>query len=281
MTDALLAALRERSGLLMRSAAADLKPLPATGTAHGHVRLPDGRLARVAYAHEGDPDGGGAPARAGRSVPPSRAGRPHAASARRDRAARRPAGRRADRRLHRWPRAAPAGRTRRHGRHAGAHPCAAAAVRRLADPAPEESLPRDARSASSRTPCASSTRPCPTPARAPRSPRSCSLMRGMAPAFAQARAAAHRGAGRHPSRQLHRRSRAASPGSSISRKSMSARPRSISRMQRLPPRRCGIPMSAKCCHAPRCRRFYDAISREGRDGGRPPRCSRGSCRCAG
>jgi aminoglycoside phosphotransferase (APT) family kinase protein len=29
-------------------------PLPATGTAHGHVRLPDGRLARVAYAHEGD-----------------------------------------------------------------------------------------------------------------------------------------------------------------------------------------------------------------------------------
>jgi aminoglycoside phosphotransferase (APT) family kinase protein len=29
-------------------------PLPATGTAHGHVRLADGRLARVAYAHEGD-----------------------------------------------------------------------------------------------------------------------------------------------------------------------------------------------------------------------------------
>lgn len=29
--------------------------LPATGTAHGHVRLPDGRLARIAYAHEGDP----------------------------------------------------------------------------------------------------------------------------------------------------------------------------------------------------------------------------------
>jgi aminoglycoside phosphotransferase (APT) family kinase protein len=28
--------------------------LPATGTAHGHVRLPDGRLARIAYAHEGD-----------------------------------------------------------------------------------------------------------------------------------------------------------------------------------------------------------------------------------
>jgi len=28
--------------------------LPATGTAHGHVRLADGRLARVAYAHEGD-----------------------------------------------------------------------------------------------------------------------------------------------------------------------------------------------------------------------------------
>jgi aminoglycoside phosphotransferase (APT) family kinase protein len=29
-------------------------PLPATGTAHGHVRLPNGRLARIAYAHEGD-----------------------------------------------------------------------------------------------------------------------------------------------------------------------------------------------------------------------------------
>jgi aminoglycoside phosphotransferase (APT) family kinase protein len=29
--------------------------LPATGTAHGHVRLQNGLLARVAYAHEGDP----------------------------------------------------------------------------------------------------------------------------------------------------------------------------------------------------------------------------------
>lgn len=29
--------------------------LPATGTAHGHVRLKDGRLARIAYAYEGDP----------------------------------------------------------------------------------------------------------------------------------------------------------------------------------------------------------------------------------
>lgn len=29
--------------------------LPATGTAHGHVRLADGRLARIAYAHEDDP----------------------------------------------------------------------------------------------------------------------------------------------------------------------------------------------------------------------------------
>lgn len=29
--------------------------LPATGTAHGHVRLASGLLARVAYAHEGDP----------------------------------------------------------------------------------------------------------------------------------------------------------------------------------------------------------------------------------
>jgi len=29
--------------------------LPATGTAHGHVRLVDGRLARIAYAYEDDP----------------------------------------------------------------------------------------------------------------------------------------------------------------------------------------------------------------------------------
>jgi hypothetical protein len=33
--------------------------LPATGTAHGHVRLADGRLARVAYAHEGDASAAG------------------------------------------------------------------------------------------------------------------------------------------------------------------------------------------------------------------------------
>jgi aminoglycoside phosphotransferase (APT) family kinase protein len=39
----LLAALREGEALL------------ATGTAHGHVRLKDGRLARIAYAYEDDP----------------------------------------------------------------------------------------------------------------------------------------------------------------------------------------------------------------------------------
>jgi len=33
--------------------------LPATGTAHGHVRLPNGLLARVAYAHDGDPSAAG------------------------------------------------------------------------------------------------------------------------------------------------------------------------------------------------------------------------------
>ena len=37
----------------------DGEPLPATGTAHGHVRLRDGRLARVAYAHEGDASAAG------------------------------------------------------------------------------------------------------------------------------------------------------------------------------------------------------------------------------
>ena len=31
------------------------QPLPAIGTAHGHVRLASGLLARIAYAHEGDP----------------------------------------------------------------------------------------------------------------------------------------------------------------------------------------------------------------------------------
>jgi aminoglycoside phosphotransferase (APT) family kinase protein len=43
----LLAALREGQAL------------PATGTAHGHVRLKDGRLARIAYAYEDDPTAAG------------------------------------------------------------------------------------------------------------------------------------------------------------------------------------------------------------------------------
>ena len=54
MIDALLAALRRRPAFSALTAG-DLKPLPATGTAHGHVRLPGGLLARVAYAHDGDP----------------------------------------------------------------------------------------------------------------------------------------------------------------------------------------------------------------------------------
>ncbi len=47
MADDFLAALRAGTAL------------PATGTAHGHVRLKDGRLARVAYAHEGDASAAG------------------------------------------------------------------------------------------------------------------------------------------------------------------------------------------------------------------------------
>jgi aminoglycoside phosphotransferase (APT) family kinase protein len=43
VVEALLAAIR------------DGVTLPATGTAHGHVRLADGRLARIAYAYEDDP----------------------------------------------------------------------------------------------------------------------------------------------------------------------------------------------------------------------------------
>jgi aminoglycoside phosphotransferase (APT) family kinase protein len=54
MNDALLAALREWPAFAALTVD-DLKPLPATGTAHGHVRLPGGKLARVAYAHGGDP----------------------------------------------------------------------------------------------------------------------------------------------------------------------------------------------------------------------------------
>lgn len=58
MIDALLAALREQPAYADLTER-DLVPLPATGTAHGHVRLPDGKLARVAYAHEGDPAAAG------------------------------------------------------------------------------------------------------------------------------------------------------------------------------------------------------------------------------
>jgi aminoglycoside phosphotransferase (APT) family kinase protein len=54
MIDALLSALRERPAFSSITRE-DLKSLPATGTAHGHVRLPGNLLARVAYAHDGDP----------------------------------------------------------------------------------------------------------------------------------------------------------------------------------------------------------------------------------
>jgi aminoglycoside phosphotransferase (APT) family kinase protein len=58
MNDALLAALRERPAFatLARN---DLHPLPATGTAHGHVRLPGNLLARISHARDGDPSAAG------------------------------------------------------------------------------------------------------------------------------------------------------------------------------------------------------------------------------
>ena len=59
MADVLLAALKDRPRFAHLTSQ-DLEALPATGTAHGHVRLPDGLIARVAYAYEGD---GGAAAR--------------------------------------------------------------------------------------------------------------------------------------------------------------------------------------------------------------------------
>ena len=52
--NSLLSALRERPAFAAFTVA-DLVSLPATGTAHGHVALPNGLIARVAYAHEGDP----------------------------------------------------------------------------------------------------------------------------------------------------------------------------------------------------------------------------------
>jgi len=52
--NSLLSALRERPAFAALTVA-DLVSLPATGTAHGHVALPNGLIARVAYAHEGDP----------------------------------------------------------------------------------------------------------------------------------------------------------------------------------------------------------------------------------
>jgi aminoglycoside phosphotransferase (APT) family kinase protein len=53
VADALLAALKERPRFANLTPE-DLEPLPAIGTAHGHVRLPGGLIARVAYAYEGD-----------------------------------------------------------------------------------------------------------------------------------------------------------------------------------------------------------------------------------
>jgi aminoglycoside phosphotransferase (APT) family kinase protein len=54
MNHALLTALRDRPAFASLTRV-DLHPLPATGTAHGHVRLPGNLLARIAYAHDGDP----------------------------------------------------------------------------------------------------------------------------------------------------------------------------------------------------------------------------------
>jgi aminoglycoside phosphotransferase (APT) family kinase protein len=53
VADALLAALKELPRFAHLTAE-DLEPLPAVGTAHGHVRLPGGLIVRVAYAYEGD-----------------------------------------------------------------------------------------------------------------------------------------------------------------------------------------------------------------------------------
>ena len=170
MNDCLAAALRERP-VFVALTSADLKPLPATGTAHGHVRLPSDLLARVAYAHEGDP------AAAARLATQAEAFR-HLA----------PAGRTP--RLHDViePRPGLPGGALIVDRIEGRAPLCRTSLVLMADtlarihslplPAAGSSIPRqenpflETLTAIDRTPCASSTEPCPRPARAPRSPRS-------------------------------------------------------------------------------------------------------------
>ena len=81
-------------------------------------------------------------------------------------------------------------------------------------------------------------------------------MRGMAPALGQrAQPLTMALADTHPGNFIV--DRPASPGSSISRRCMSARPRSISRTRRCRPRRCGIPTSAGVLSRAEVQGFYD------------------------
>ena len=114
--------------------------------------------------------------------------------------------------------------------------------------------------ASSSTPCASSTEPCPMRTRAPRLPTSCARCALWRRRSAGARS---RSRWRWPilipatSSSILERLR----GSSTSRRCMSARLRSISRMRPCRPRPYGIPMSAKCSVARKCRASTTSIWR--------------------
>ena len=205
MSDSLLTALRERPAFSALTAA-DLKPLPATGTAHGHVRLPNGLLARVAYAHEGDA------AAAARLATQAEAFR-HLA----------PAGRTP--RLHDVIEPRPGlpggalivdridGRAPRLPDELGAMADTLARIHALPLPPAGSPIPRqknpflETLAAIEQNAMRFLDKAVPDSGARAEIAEELRLMRGMALAFAQARAAAHRGAGRHASGQLHRRSR--------------------------------------------------------------------------
>ena len=139
------------------------------------------------------------------------------------------------------------GRARRHGRDAGGHPRSAAAGCRIANPAPEaipfiETLAGD-RAQRPRF----LDRAVPDPRRARQDRRGTDLMRAIAPDVGTRPTS--RSPWRWPTRipAISWSIAAATPGSSIWRRCMTARRRSIWRMPRCRPRPCGIPTSAHSC----------------------------------
>ena len=277
MSDALLAALRERPAFAALTVD-DLKPLPATGTAHGHVRLPNSLLARVAYAHEGDPTTAARlQAQAEAFCHLARAGRTP--------------------RLHDVLEPRPGlpggalivdcieGRAPRLADDLGAIADTLARIHSLPLPAASSPIPRqknpftETLEAIEQNAMRFLDKAVPDSGARAEIAEELRLMRGMALAFAK-RPQPLTVARPTPIPATSSSIGRGSPGSSISRKCMSARRRSTSRMQRLRPRRSGIPMSAKCCHVSRRRASTIYILRRSERNRRRP-CSRGSPRCAG